>query len=384
MNKTTLILGAGFSIPYGYPSGEKLIKDLLFKDPTDTEHYSEFDLKELQNAIKANQAKSIDKFLLENSKYEKLGKKLIAEELLSAEKRYLTKRDNPKEYDAMNSDDLIKLILNSIDEEDFEKYNIITFNYDRHLEYVIYEKLYLKHQDVNKALKCLSKLKIIHVHGRMIPFEHEDINVHIVSYGLNRNDHNGFNMRNHKILTNKYINYAVDNIHTVYTNNSGLNEEVVKMIKEATRVFFLGFAYDELNMNLLGITKENAKLRTPYNWKDKTVAGTCLKIEKIDFRKIKRLFPFLKENTLINTTCKNLFMNYYSLTNPEDDVNPLEKKASCCEMNAHQEFTKDKEHVALINQSFDFKCLTCDTKNIAFVNKDAKGTLVVKNIYPKA
>ena len=89
---TVFVLGAGASIPYGYPSGKNLIKTIYEKIITNEwrnifsicgiveEHIQEFRFE-----LKESQRLSIDGFLEHRQEYKKVGKLSIAMALLELE-----------------------------------------------------------------------------------------------------------------------------------------------------------------------------------------------------------------------------------------------------------------------------------------------------------
>jgi hypothetical protein len=94
LDPTVLVLGAGASIPYGYPSANDLRKKML--SPTSNQDsVREFDRAGIGRTFLANfcetfhksKRSSIDQFLsiTPNPMYKKIGKLLIAEQLLECE-----------------------------------------------------------------------------------------------------------------------------------------------------------------------------------------------------------------------------------------------------------------------------------------------------------
>ena len=89
---TVLVLGAGASIPYGYPSGENLVRDVVLSISntawkeiynacgiTDSEMYT------FRSELHQSQKLSIDAFLEHRPEFLKAGKVAIALSLLSKE-----------------------------------------------------------------------------------------------------------------------------------------------------------------------------------------------------------------------------------------------------------------------------------------------------------
>lgn len=372
MEKTTLILGAGFSIPYGYPSGKDLVYHLK-----NWPVYGDHKIDLLKKIISDNGSESIDALLNDHPDHFNLGIHLIAEKLLDTEIQYIQRHQTEEQARKFSEIDIITFLINNLKEEDFEKYNIITFNYDRHLEWKLFKRLKLKYKSNKLAMLALGKLKIVHVHGSMAPFTDHDLlgnplgRMTWVPYGTDAQEELSHNQWNETVYREIYTKYAKSNIKTVYTNKE-IKTEIKDMIQEATRVFFLGFAYDETNLKLLGITPENASLRNPYNWRDKIVAGTALGLSTIEKNKITRLFPFLGGFNLKSTDCKTFFQEEFSLTNCADDKqsNMKQTKITCCQINAFQEFESYHVNYAA-GQRVDqkFVCKTCNITQVAYFDR---------------
>ena len=180
---TVLILGAGASINYGFPSGLQLkalickaIKERadIFNDlvqaTDDTDHVVDF-----YNNFLLSSEFSIDAFLQHNTKYFDVGRRAIANVLLRKEKHeelfdtWIDKWLDPENKDKH----WYQLLFSKLNApfEDFDKNDltIITFNYDRSLEYFLWESMKAKYsdQDEKSTLEKLHKIPVIHVYGKL-------------------------------------------------------------------------------------------------------------------------------------------------------------------------------------------------------------------------
>lgn len=362
MQKTVLITGAGFSIPYGYPSGKSLVTDII------NDYRGDGKLGFLSKKLDDTSHESIDSFIYEQNK---LGRKHVAEaaikaisyQILEAEDRSLS-----KEIDA--SQDIVKFILNKVDESEFKNLTIITFNYDRYLEYKLYNKLFSKYQDSAKTMSVLKTLNIIHMHGRMIPFCENDIEGYdenkIVPYAVNAYcEAQDLRIDMPTILQNMATKFALKDFKTVDSEADDRSEHAKAAIKSAQRVFFLGFGFDHKNMEKLGITPNNWKMWAPYDWSNKTVAATSLGIKPIQLKEIKSNFPFLK-NSLFNTNARDFFETHYNLTNHRYD-HEVRNIGSCCHMNARQNFSPPDSTAGptIIGHTTFVDCSTCEKQSKA-------------------
>lgn len=178
---TVFVLGAGASMPYGYPSGYGLLKD-IFYNIQDDKTLSDllFDLEidggvdQFRYALLRSRRLSVDSFLEHWPRYNTIGKLAIASRLCHCEKKSLKKFDNLD-----NENDWYKYIFDkmntSFDDFDNNQVSFITFNYDRSLEYYLFEALFHAYQHATKE-ECAKKLKnipIIHMYGKLenLPWE---------------------------------------------------------------------------------------------------------------------------------------------------------------------------------------------------------------------
>lgn len=253
MDKTTLILGAGASVDYGYPTGAKLIEEVgvrsfhnIFSDRISPVEWK-------KRLIEA-QPPSIDFFMS------------LDEDLMHSVKPYiflylLTKESNGKTlkldysehwyYDYFN-DKITKNIEET--EQNLSQTNVITFNYDRSLEYylsrVIKQRCYHKDTDYNNAFNLMNKMKIHHVYGRLPYFdseagpktsglEYERISILNLS-NSNANQHVG--LVNGKDVLFKICYETVEQV---------VKEKNKELIQEAKNILFLGFGFHNENMEVL-------------------------------------------------------------------------------------------------------------------------------------
>lgn len=262
--QTVLILGAGASINYGFPSGLQLkaeicreIKNIsqtrsdLVKFTDNEEHVQDF----YDNLLLSSEM-SIDAFLEHNPKYLEVGRRAIANILIRKEK-HVELFDNwiDKWLDPANKDkhwyQLLFSKLNATFEE-FEGNNlkIITFNYDRSLEYFLWESMKAKYSEKDKksTLEKLHEIPILHIYGKLgsLPmYDSEGSPVPYDLFGSVKGKGNDW--------WRKYIYEASRNIITVHQTKE-MSEVITKaqaFLRSAQRIYFLGFGYDQTNMERL-------------------------------------------------------------------------------------------------------------------------------------
>lgn len=282
--KTIFVLGAGASCPYGYPSGTRL-RELICLDQGFWRSYNEYlksketDQNKRENRLREvnhfrqnfekSGNKSIDVFMANNSKLAPIGKYIIAYEVFRAERRSLfgerakwaqEEREMPtnsrpirREYILGTADfqggDWYFYIYNRLIEglegkdtlPDLSNGNLafITFNYDRSLEQFFYEALRNSFTQVSedKIVQSLKQLKILHVYGQIAllkwqnPEDYVDYKPQIDESSLER---------------------AAENIRTIYEEKQNPElAEAQNLLKQAERIFFLGFGYAPENMEIL-------------------------------------------------------------------------------------------------------------------------------------
>lgn len=254
---TLLILGAGASKPYGYPTAAELrvqiIKNLLKllkTEITSNNQNSDFDnlpfirqVKDLIYTFDRSSTSSIDLFLTRNQKYYRLGKEIIAfllahyesnskfrEEVEKPELDWYSYLYNIMTEEITSPTDIAKFADNKI--------SILTFNYDRSFEHFFYESLFNSFTTKRNEIQGLMhNFKLVHVYGKLAPLKWE---------GGDALDYQSEYLR---------INYEgfASNIKIIYDERNSVQAKISTMITEAKNIFFLGFGYAEENLKALGL-----------------------------------------------------------------------------------------------------------------------------------
>lgn len=253
---TVLILGAGASIPYGYPSGAGLVKDIFTNITSNPwrETYSNcgLDHKEmdaLKSELNLSQMPSIDAFLEHRrDEFLRAGKAAIALSLLSKENPDTFNDFDIREKGIYNF--LYNNLTTSWEEFRENRLTVITFNYDRSLEYFLFSALKHSHDKLDSQVaEAIQSIPIIHVHGSLGPLPWQE-DGGIDYYPLFRRDQGASEIA-------KRIKVASENIIIVSEAQpqSKEFELATNRIKEAERVYFLGFGYYAVNVERLGLLK---------------------------------------------------------------------------------------------------------------------------------
>ena len=239
---TVLILGAGASAPFGYPVGgsltERIKAELRPDKPGQLQRnlisagFSPDELLKFRNELRYSQRPSIDAFLEDwATDFMEVGKAAIAASLIRHEDRDKVV-DEPNWYR--------RLFAEMTDEKNFSEneLRIVTFNYDRSLEYFFLRCLPSRHHvPQTEAVKWLTEKPIIHLYGSL--------------GGLPELCENG---RAYGESGTASILSAAKEIHLVRGSESPpAFAEAHKIMKEAKRIIVLGFGFEKKNVDRLRI-----------------------------------------------------------------------------------------------------------------------------------
>lgn len=268
---TLLVLGAGASMPYGFPSGSGLRKQICDASTGHTNHLVELlvmncrvssnDVVDFAKCFMQSRIASIDSFLSRRPEYSEMGKAAIAALLIP--------KEIETQFDSEISDDWYFALWNALvsDVSELEqlaanKIRIITFNYDRSLERYLHTAIKNTFPNVSEedALKSLSYFNIQHVYGSL------------GKYGLENNqDTRAYTAK----LNSLSLNVATKGLKVIpeARDDDSIFNEAKEAFKWAENVCFLGFGYDSLNVKRLGF-KEIVDSRNESSVPSKIVAST--------------------------------------------------------------------------------------------------------------
>jgi hypothetical protein len=180
---------------------------------------------------------SVDAFLEHRTDFLEIGKLAIAYILSGfedSETLYSSGKGKWYKYlfDKMNT--------NSFEDFGNNKISIITYNYDRSLDYFLFnslQNLYDKNQ--NECSKVIAKIPIIQLHGELgfLPWQ----NVSARDY------------KKENVVSE--IKIAAKNIKIIHENINSDPEfsEAQQKLRAASRIYILGFGYNEINVQRLGL-----------------------------------------------------------------------------------------------------------------------------------
>jgi hypothetical protein len=242
---TLLILGAGASAPYGYPTGKQL-RDIILNNTLNSSvmrfyAFCGFDqslVKQFIQSLRKSASPSIDYFLEKRKEFIEIGKFAITKALIQYE--------NPDGLHIV--DNWYQYLFNKLTEnttfDQFDKNNlkIITFNYDRSLEFFLVDTLQnLYGKSEKECWEKLKKIPIIHVHGQIgfLPFQEKNP---IRQY---------FTMSDPTLV--KESSKSIRIIHEEELSNDEVFNVAYKLLVESEKICFLGFGYHSINLQRLKI-----------------------------------------------------------------------------------------------------------------------------------
>lgn len=264
---TVLILGAGASKPYGYPLGselrQRLIDENLFHEAIKVEVLKRQDVVSFCETFRYSGMPSIDAFLSRRGhhkaasdeiSFEVVGKLGIALALreratfgglfhrrADAEADHIDVEDNWYEY-------LWVRLTDGVTKENIHRFGnnrlkIVTFNYDTSLEQYLFTALKNAYglDDIH-AMRYLSQIPIHHVYGQL-KFGTHELCPDPLMYGVGGRD---------------LIADDADSIQVIdeHRNDSiPVLEACSSSISHADRIVCLGFGFDTINVQRLGIVK---------------------------------------------------------------------------------------------------------------------------------
>ena len=299
--KLLFVLGAGASTTYGFPAGKMLVRQIVdadivavFKNMSLDLGITDDEFKRFQEDLRLADLSSIDAFLENNSKYIKVGKVVIAYFLgrfESNEYLYQSERDdNWYQY-------LVDKMLRNYAFPEIEKNNIsfISYNYDRSLEFYLYNALKRSNEKISEdeCIEKMTKFPILHLHG---------------SLGLPKYSAKSKGKPYVPELTASQLLAAANSIHII-------SEEVEKyvefrqahqMVAEADRIIFLGFGYHPTNVHRLKIA-DNLK-------PDADLWGTAYGLTPSEkFFLVLDQFRHYRNINIDASTCTDLLSNHVDL-----------------------------------------------------------------------
>jgi len=254
--RTVLILGAGASVPYGFPTGEELMKNILdlydrtklrqgIPDSGDYEIITKYLLKNYElrlikdffENLRTSGKYSVDAFIEHRRIFTEIGKALISYEIIKCERE---DRLSPVEGNWYKY--LYNRINDSYDEIPENNLSILTFNYDRSFEQCMLKYVQSDYgKTFQQAESILSSIPIIHLHGKLgelSPSDKENYKSYSQEFSM------------------KYINTCIRNIKIIHEDvpkDDVQFNAAIDLISKADIIWFLGFGFHKANLRRLRI-----------------------------------------------------------------------------------------------------------------------------------
>jgi hypothetical protein len=264
---TALVLGAGASYPYGFPTAKGLKEDIcrtfasekslpnIFRSEECTRPPEQF--LQFREAFLRSGQPSVDAFLERRPAFLEVGKLAIAFCLMPFEKEETLY--HPDSNRGRDWYEYLSVKLNSSFEQFGDnKLSIITFNYDRSLEhYLLNSLVYLHGKDRDECAKALEKIPIVHVYGQLgeHPYPKEGSQQY----------------RPDQVQHFRYVETAADGIKLYHEEADEASARARELLTGAQRICFLGFSYNQFNVARL-------KLHQPFDLRT-LVMGTARGLE---------------------------------------------------------------------------------------------------------
>jgi len=243
---TTLILGAGASAPFRFPTGYQLLQQVLsLTHPSSLSNqmqnfaplgHKQNEIIQFYNELLRSGKQSVDSFLEHREEFIEIGKTAIAMALISFENEWeLFKHDGNSWYEYLFNE-----LNTQFDDFNENKLSILTFNYDRSLEYFLLTALKnLYGRPTEKCVEMLRSIPIIHLHGDL---------------GGLPDLEKGLVRAYHTSITTNTLGIASQRIKIIHEGiaNEPQFTKAKKILSESKVICFLGFGYHELNMERLG------------------------------------------------------------------------------------------------------------------------------------
>jgi hypothetical protein len=236
---TTLILGAGASAPFGFPTGNELkekVLSLVADDPL-FGSYPRIFVENFKAALLKSGKTSVDAFLEHRPEFIQMGKTAIAMILIGCEDEaglFVQTKNSWYEY-------LFNQLATTFDDFDKNKLSILTFNYDRSLEHYLYTCLQNTYgKSVDECAKKLKSIPIVHLHGDLGE----------LPYLLGTNSMRPYSTK----LSDGTVGIASQRIRIIHEGiaNEPQFTQAHKILSESQHICFLGFGYHLLNIRRLG------------------------------------------------------------------------------------------------------------------------------------
>lgn len=243
---TTLILGAGANKDYGFPLGKELVDQIIeklgnpkpngiYKILADLGHKDPNEIGKFVTNLKGSNLDSIDEFISKQPEFNELAKKCIAIILIPYENSKILEEEGWYRF-------FINRLFEGIKKHQFRfnDISIITFNYDRSLEFYLRKSFRCAFDvDESEAENILGVMDIVHVYGKL------------ARLGGTGNDARPYD----STLDPELVVRAARQIVTVPELDRRKYDDIADILEKQQRVYFFGFGYSDLNLQIMKFNK---------------------------------------------------------------------------------------------------------------------------------
>lgn len=302
MENIILVLGAGSNCFLGFPTGKGLKRRILTRDISlFVQPCSEgllnikqpSDVEDFYQALRDFRSPSVDLFASRYPEYAEMCRYASYYLIRDAEQQSIVKfREDCDWYDYLFNHFIHK---SSVDDIEFPV--IITFNYDRSLEYYLFGAIKSAYNlNIEKTTEVMNRLKIIHIHGSLGPLPWQSLNEPVPYGGLIRRD------KPAKLTWD--VEEALLNLQ--YLSFIDEYSQLQSTIDKAENLIYLGFGFSKENMQILqGMGIEPSKA-------GRSAIGTGFGFKPAEKDNIERKYQHLTVAES-NEDCLELFRNRYEV-----------------------------------------------------------------------
>lgn len=250
---------------------------------------------EFTAALRESGRTTIDEFLRDRMDYSTIGRRAIAHSLLRMEYKHRLFGEPPDEPNWYRY--LYRQMSTTWDDLRKNKLRVITFNYDRSLEAFLFHAITRSYnRGPSDVAAVLEEISVVHLYGQLGPLPWQD-------RMRGRDFHDEF------ISNPAALDIAAEGIRIVHDDIGIDTDPSLRRAHEymawAERIHFLGFGYDQLNLDRLRLGDLEGK---------KQISGTCLGFTPLEVKRICERAPRLDPGNMHAMRIVEFFRN----------VNPLD------------------------------------------------------------
>lgn len=246
--QTVFVLGAGASVPFGFPTGAELFQLVIdqlqsghagFNELQTISNFDGTSINRFRNALFFSGQSSVDAFLERRPEFINIGKAAMAMVLV-------TREQESELWNTHRDGNWLRYLFGQMTPPVFESFNenkvsFLTFNYDRSLEHFLFYSLRNSYGKTdNECVNQLKAIRIIHLHGNLgnLPWQSAK-HSRVFHPGLNRH----------------ILDICIDRMKIVHEDIDPSRDKEFKqarsLLSEASRVYFLGFGFGSRNVERL-------------------------------------------------------------------------------------------------------------------------------------